>query len=252
MSTSLSLNAEQFNDFLRCITNLKEECNDIDIKNGVIRQRSNDKTSIFQIDMIPILTNDVSISISDVKKKLDLLKIFAGQEVNLEINSDTNGFFIFSDTFSSLKFMSPAYQFIDNKFMTEEELVAIFNLNEDELILEHELSSMLTERIRVITTSFNIKAIQVVFDGEDATIKAGTQAKDQFAKFAENISTNVVFDKCSANLGVIPFAIEHDDNVEFKMYKDAAQDISLNTFTTALGDCEMVIFTRSSLVQDED
>jgi hypothetical protein len=252
MSTSLSLSAEKFNDFLRCITNLKEECNDIDIKCGVVRQRSNDKTSIFQIDMTPILTNDVSISISDVKKKLDLLKIFAGQEVNLEINSETNGFFIFSDTFSSLKFISPAYQFIDNKFMTEEELVAIFNLNEDELILEHDLSSMLTERIRIITTSFNIKAIQVEFDGEIATIRAGTQAKDQFANFSDNISTNVVFDKCSANLGVIPFAIEHDDNVEFKMYKEEGQDISLNTFTTKLGENEMVIFTRSSIVQDED
>ncbi len=32
MSTvNLNLNAEQFSDFLRCITNLKEECNDIDI-----------------------------------------------------------------------------------------------------------------------------------------------------------------------------------------------------------------------------
>jgi len=252
MSTNLNLTAEQFSEFLRCITNLKEECNDIDIKDGVIRQRSNDKTSIFQIDMSPILTEDVSMSISDVKKKLDLLKIFAGQEVNLEINTEGNGYFVFSDSFSSLKFMAPAYQFIDNKFMTEDELIAIFNLNEDAIILEHNLSSMITERIRVITTSFNIKAIQVEFAGETAMIKAGTQAKDQFAKFAENITTNVVFDRCSANLGVIPFSIEHDDEVEFKMYQDSNQDISLNTFTTKVGDCDMIIFTRSSLVQDEE
>jgi len=252
MSTNLQMTAEKFSEFLRCITNLKEECNDIDIKDGVIRQRSNDKTSIFQIDMTPILTEEVSISISDVKKKLDLLKVFAGQVVNLEINTEGNGYFIFSDTFTSLKFMAPAYQFIDNKFMTEAELVAIFNLNEDELILEYEISSMTTERIRVITTGFNIKAIQVEFEGETATIKAGTQAKDQFVKFAEDIPTNVVFDQCSANLGVIPFSIEHDDQVEFKMYKDANQDISLNTFTTKISECEMIIFTRSSLVQNEE
>jgi hypothetical protein len=252
MSTNLTLTAEKFSDFLRCVTNLKEECNDIDIKNGVIRQRSNDKTSIFQIDMTPILSEEVSMSISDIKKKLDLFKMFAGNEVNLEINEEDNGYFIFSDAFISLKFMTPAYQFIDNKYMTEDDLQAIFNLNEDDLILEYELSSILTERIRIITTSFNIKAIQVEFDGETATIKAGTQAKDQFANVAENITTNVVFDRCSANLGVIPFSIEHDDNVSFKMYKDANQDISLNTFTTKLGDNEMVIFTRSSLVQDEE
>lgn len=251
MSTTLNLNAEQYNDFLRCITNLKEECNDIDIRDGVIRQRSNDKTSIFQIDMTPII-DDATISISDIKKKLDLLKIFAGQEVTIDIEEGETGNFVFSDTFSSLKFMTPAYQFIDNKYMTEDELTAIFNLNEDQLILEHGLDSMITERIRVITASFNIKAIQVEFEGETAMIKAGTQAKDQFATFVEDISTNVVFDRCSANLGVIPFGVDHDETVDFKMYKDSNQDISLNTFTTGLGDCEMVIFTRSSLVQEEE
>jgi hypothetical protein len=251
MSTNLSLNAEQYNDFLRCLTNLKEECNDIDIKGGIIRERSNDKTSIFQVDLNPILT-DVNMSISDIKKKLDLLKIFAGQEVNLEINNEKNGYFILSDQHSSLKFMSPAYQFIDNKFMTEEELTAIFNLDEENLILEHSLDTMMTERIRIITQSFNIKAIQVDFDGEEAVIKAGTQAKDQFAKFVEGITTNVVLDKCSANLGTIPFGIDHDEDVEFKMYKDPTQDISLNTFTTDVGECELVIFTRSSLIQDEE
>jgi hypothetical protein len=136
--------------------------------------------------------------------------------------------------------------------MTEEELNAIFNLDEDNLILEHSLESVITERIRIITQSFNIKAIQVEFEGEQAIIKAGTQAKDQFAKFVEGITTNVVLDKCSANLGTIPFGIDHDRAVEFKMYKDPNQDISLNTFTTDVGDCELVIFTRSSLIQDEE
>lgn len=248
--SSLTLNAEEFNDFLRCITNLKEECNDIDINGGMVRQRSNDKTSIFQIDLTQILP-DVNISISDIKKKLDLFKIFAGQEVTIEVN-DEGRFFTMTDQFTTLKFMMTTYQFIDNKYMTQEELDAVFNLNENELILEHELQSMISDRIRVITTSFNIKAIQVIFNGEQAMITAGTQAKDQFAKFAENISTNVIFDNCSANLGVIPFSIEHDEDIEFKMYKDPEQDISLNTFTTSLGDCEIIIYTRSSIIKDEE
>ena len=248
--SNLTLNAEEFNDFLRCVTNLKEECNDIDIHGGMIRQRSNDKTSIFQVDLTPLMP-DVTMSISDIKKKLDLFKIFAGQEVNLEIDNE-GGFFILSDQFSSLKFMMTTYQFIDNKFMSQDELDAIFNLDEDGLILEHELQSMITDRIRVITQSFNVKAIQVVFDGEEAMITAGTQAKDQFAKFVDGVSTNVVLENCSANLGVIPFSIEHDQDIEFKMYKDPEQDISLNTFTTSLGDCETIIYTRSSLVQDEE
>jgi len=136
--------------------------------------------------------------------------------------------------------------------MAQDELDAIFNLNEDGLILEHGLSSVITERIRIITMSFNIKAIQVIFNGEEATIKAGTQAKDQLATFVEGVSTNVVLENCSANLGTIPFAIDHDDEVEFKMYQDVNPDISLNTFTTTIGDCNIIIYTRSSLVQDEE
>lgn len=251
MSTTLTMNAEDYNDFLRCLINLKEVCNDIDIKEGFIRQRSNDKTSIFQIDMTEIL-RDASFTISDIKKKLDLLKMFAGQEVQLEINDEDSGYFVFSDQYSTLKFMSPAYQFVDNKYMSNDELDAIFNINEEDLILEYELPRTITERIRIITASFNVNSIQVEFDGENATIKAGTQAKDQFAKFAENITTNVVFERCSANLGVIPFGIDHDEEVKFKMFKQPDQAICLNTFKTLIGDCEMMIYTRSSLINDEE
>ena len=54
MTTTLNLDAEKYNIFLRCLTNLKEECNDIDIRGGMIRERSNDKTSIFQFDLFAI------------------------------------------------------------------------------------------------------------------------------------------------------------------------------------------------------
>lgn len=250
-SLSLNLSASEYSDFLRCLTNLKEICNDVDIRNGIIRQRSNDKTSVFELDMTPIIPG-VNIAISDIKKKLDLLKTFAGQEVSLEIKAENDSpHFIFSDTFSSLKFISPSLQYIDNKFMELNELENIFVMNEDDLILEHDLTSMITDRIRVTTLSFNTESIQVNFLGELADIKAATQAKDQFAKFVTGISTNVILEGCSANLSTIPFSIEHDTDVEFKMFKDPQQDISLNRFATTIGDINIMIYTRSSIVKDE-
>ena len=249
-NTTLNLNIAEFNDFLRTLTNLKEVCNDIDIRDGFLRQRSNDKTSVFEIDMTPILPG-VNMAISDIKRKLDLLKTFAGQDVTLEIVSGEPGYFVFSDAFSSLKFIAPSLQYIDNKFMTLEELESIFIMNEDDLILEHDLTSMITERIRVITTSFNTDAIQVNFHGEEATIRAATQAKDQFAKFVDGISTNVVLEECSALLSTIPFGIDHDSDVSFQMFKDPQQDISLNKFETNLGDINFKILTRSAIVKDE-
>lgn len=250
MSSTLQLSADEYNTFLKSLSNLKEECNDIDIQEGIIRQRSNDKTCIFQFDLSTILS-DVSITISDMKRKYELLKIFSGQDVTFDIDSEEGGHFTITDDFTKIKFATPSYQFIDNKFMTEDELEAIFNLEENELILEHELTNMISERIKTITQNFNIKAIQVDFDEDKASISAKTQAKDLLAEFAKDITTNMILEKCSANLGVIPFNIESDNNTEFKMYKVTDQDVALNVFTTSVEDCDVTIYTRSQLIQEE-
>lgn len=251
MSTTLQLSTDEYNTFLKCLSNLKEECNDIDIQEGIIRQRSNDKTSIFQFDLSTILS-DISITISDIKRKYELLKIFSGQDVTFDIMNEDGGYFIISDEYSMIKFTTPSYQFIDNKFMTGNELDAIFNLDDNELILEYELTKLITDRIKQITQNFNVKAIQVDFIEDKATIKARTQAKDLLAEFAKDITTNVILEKCSANLGVIPFSIESDNNTEFKMYKVNEQDVALNIFTTSVEDCDVTIYTRSQLIQEGD
>ena len=246
-SMTVGMNSEAYLNFLKCVTNLKEHCNDIDIREGFVRQRTNDKSSIFEIDMTPILGQS-SFVISDLRKKLDLLRIFAGQgDVNIYIERDH---FIFSDQYSSIKFISPSLQFVDNKYMTQEELHKVFIMNEEDLILDFEMSNVITERIRVTTTNFNILAIQVAFDGESASIMAATQAKDQFAKFVDGITTNVIMEKCSANLTTIPFSIEHDVDVKFKMFKEPDHPITLNVLKTAIGDTPINVYTRSSLIGD--
>ena len=66
-----------------------------------------------------------------------------------------------------------------------------------------------------------------------------------------NSSTNVILEGCSALLSTVPFGIDHDTDVVFKMFKDPNQDISLNKFETNLGDITMKILTRSAIVKDE-
>jgi hypothetical protein len=259
MVTNVTLNSEKFNSLLRCFISLKEVCNDVDIRSGIIRQRSNDKTSIFEVDMTPLFNGDggdvdmtnINIAISDIKSKLDLLKAFSGQDINLEIVGGENSYFVLSDQFSSVKFVSPALQFMDNKYMNEEQLEAIFKLDEEDLILEHPISNMITDRIKVITTSFHTDVIQVNFRGEEAVVTAATQAKDQFAKIITGITTNIIINNCTANLSNIPFTLDHDTVVDFKMYKDPNQDVSLNKFVTTIGDVTLAIFTRSSIISDE-
>jgi len=252
---TLNLNQEEYGNFIRCLNNLKEICNDIDIRNGFVRQRSNDRSCIFEFDMESIL-EDVTMPISDIKKKLDLLKSFVGQdEVKIDIHTEeeeSECYFIISDQYSSIKFMFPAMQFIDNSFMTQEELDNILTINEEELLLESTMSNLITDRIRIITDNFNSNAIQVVFNGELATIQTQTQSKDQYATFMKDIPTNIDLESCSVNLVTMLFKMEHDTTVLFKMYKDSERPITISKLEMDVGDISVRVYSRSSIIVDEE
>ena len=246
--TNVNLNAEQYGDFLRCITNLREVCNDVDMRDGVIRQRSNDKSTVFEMDLRPLLT-EVNMPISDIKKKLELLKTFSGQEVVIGFEDDH---FSFTDQFSTIKFQNPTPEYMDNKYISMEELERVFVMDEDELLIYVEMSSIITDRIKIITQTFNTQAIQIIFDGETAQLTAVTQARDQHAKILSDIVTNAVLEKCSSNLSTVPFSIEHDTDVKFKIYKHPSQDVLMNRFATSIADMNVTIYGRAAIIKDED
>jgi len=248
MEAAITLSSEQYNDFIRCLSTLQEICNDVVIQRGVIRQRSNDNTSIFELDLNSILT-DISISITNVKQKLNLLKTFQGQEVTIDIDDEE---FSFSDEYSSVTFLHPSPDFMDNKYIEQEELDGIFDVEEENILFDFELSSIITDRIRIVTQTFNSPAIQVKFNKDNASINSSSQSKDQFAKFIDNIEMNMELENCSSNLSTLPFGIDHDTDVRFKMYKVPNQDVALNSFSTVLGDIDVNIYSRSSIIEDED
>jgi len=251
--TRVQLDIEQYNDFYRCLTNLKEICNDVDIKGGMIRQRSNDRTSVFEMNLTTMVET-ATIPISNLKKKLYLLKIFLGQDVNIDIveaENESDSLFTISDAQSAIKIIFPATEFMDNKLMGEEELNNIFNLDENDLILQHNFSRVITERIKIITDNFNTQAIQVKFEEDKASIGATTQSKDLSAVITNDISINMNFDgSYISNISTIPFGIEHDTDLTFKMYKDPLQNVSLNKISTKLGAVELNIYSRSTLIEN--
>jgi len=254
--TRLEFDSEDFNTFLRCLMNLKEICNDVDIRNGMIRQRTNDLTSVFEMDLTSLTENmgSVAVPITNLKKKLDLLKTFAGQDVMIEVfegETESDSYFTISDEQSSIKFLFPALEFMDNKFMTEEERDNIFLLDEDELMLHNELNGVISERIRIITDNFNTQSLQVKFSGDKAMIVASTQSKDQTAKFKTEIPTTIEFDgDYTSNLSAVPFCIEHDTDLDFKMHKDPNQNLAYNQIKTDIGSVEVHIYSRAAIVED--
>jgi len=188
---------------------------------------------------------------------MDLLKTFFGQAVTIEVTegaNETESSFIVSDSQSSVKFLFPSLDFLDNKYLTEEELNSIFNLEEDDMFLHCNMTSLMTERIKLVTTNFNTQALKIELENDIATITASTQSKDQVAKFQTEIPLNINFNgKYFSNVSTIPFSIEHENNqLDFNMYKDPQQNISLNRIKTQLGPVDINIYSRSSIMSDED
>ncbi len=232
---------------------MKDICNDVDIRDGMIRQRTNDSATAFEIDLSPIL-NDLSLPIINLKTKLELFKIFSDQEVEISVHdpdeTHSQGYFVISDNYSSLEFDGPELDFMDNKFISEEELNNIFVLNEEDLILnvQTEITSTISDRMRVISQGFNVNTVQVIFEGETASISTRTQSKDQFAKIVSGVTTDRVLN-CSSSLINTPFIIDHDGDIIFKMY-NYPDNICSNQFITTVGDVDVNVYSRSSLVEE--
>jgi hypothetical protein len=160
------------------------------------------------MDMTSII-GEASIPITNLKKKLDLMKSFAGSEVTIDITeeeSESESFFSFADGVTSVKFIFPSIEFMDNKLCQKKNLKNIFNLQEDDLFLSDDLSTKITEKIRIFADNFNTQAIQVKFNQDKAAIlhplnqKINLQNSKVILLQTLNLNGNYI-----SNLSTIPF-----------------------------------------------
>lgn len=241
----MNLDLTKFSELIRCLSIFKDLCNDVDIREGFIRQKTNDGAVVFEVDLTSVI-GELNIPISNLKEKLDLFKIFLGQNVVIDNDSEN---FTFSDTYSSLKFKNPDLDFIDNKFILRSDLESVISTNNEDMMLSTSLISTITDRIRVITQGFHVNNVQVAFAGEEACITSVTQSKDQFANFINGLQAeqNV---NCNVNLTATPFIIDHDSDILFEMFKNG-EDRSLSRFSTTISDINIVMYSRAQLLFTE-
>lgn len=249
-----NLSEANFNEFIRCLTNLKEVCNDADIRGGILRQRTNNHTSVFEVDLRAIF-GDADIALTNLKQKLELLKTFQGQDVEVVItepDDEGGGSYNFKDEYSSINFICPTMDFMDNKFMDEEELESIFPSSEDDLVFEKDLKQLLSDRIKIVSHHFAIETVLVEFNGETASISASTPSKDQSAKFADGIVMNEEISNAATYISNVAFAMDHETDIKYSMYKDPNQSVALNQFSTQIGDIDITVYSRSQIIEADE
>jgi len=257
MDTTIVLTTDLYEEFFQCIANLRDLCTDVIIKDGIIRQRTDDKNSIFEMDLIDLFGEAVTIPISYFKVKFDLFKVFLGQEVTIKIHEDenaaTNSWYEISDTLSRIRFDFPAIEYLQNEFVTDEELAAIFTCVEDDIILDTQIEKTITERIKAITTNFQTHFVRMDFNGETLSIGAVEPAKTNRVYFLENLPVEMNFDEPHlANMTRVPFMINHDTSYTFKLFKQPDEMITQNKITTSIGAVPISIYCKSTLLVEDE
>jgi len=243
---SVNLDAEKFEQFVRCLSILRDICNDADIRGGILRQRTNDNTTVFEIDLRPYI-DDMDIPLPTVKGKIDLFKMFNGQEVEISATTDA---YSFTDQHTSLNFLKPNLDYLDNKYLPEDELESIFGTNPEDLLLSTDISETISERMKIVSQGFNVNTVQVSLNGDSAVISLSTQARDQHAKLASDISLERELTG-ESNLVVTPLTIDHDNDMEFQIYfaEDGDSNVAVNKYTTMIADSDVKIYSRSKIIE---
>ena len=109
-------------NIVRSLSLLKDHCNDVTIREGILRQRSNDRVMIFEFNFTPLIGN-CNIVLPVFKEQLPLLKALSEKEVTI---ITTEKAVTFSSQRSMLTFDAPKPAYVDNKFIPTEEASAQF------------------------------------------------------------------------------------------------------------------------------
>lgn len=256
MDTTVVLSSDLYEEFFSCIANLRDLCTDVIIKRSIIRQRTDDKNSIFEMDLNDLFNEQINIPISYFKQKFDLFKVFLGQEVTFKIHEDENvedSWFEISDSYSRIKFDFPSEDYLQNDFVTTEELAAIVTCTEDDIILDTQIDKTITERVKTITTNFQSHFIKMVFTGDTMSLGAIDPSRTNRVYFLENLPVDMEFEEEQyiSNMTRIPFLINHDTAFTFQLFKKPDEMILQNKISTSIGAVPISIFCQSQLMSED-
>lgn len=247
---NFNLTKDQFSNLIRVLSILQDECNDCDIRGGVIRQFNNAINSIFHIDLSNFVQTS-NIPMSLLKQKIEMFKNFSGEEeVKVNVSEETEGGnFIIAGKYSSLRMNFPPLEYLDNKFMDEEDFAKkIVNVKEDNLILSVDINKAVCNTIKGISKVFNSESIKLVFNGKKAGLVSQSAGKDNFVKFITNLDVSKEIPKSVGNLYIALFTIDHDDDISLDVHL-LDDGLVVAKSSSKVGDIKVNVFARANLLR---
>jgi len=240
----IMLSRDVFEKFVKCMDNFKLFCSNIDIRGGFVRQRVDNSTFVFEIDLNSIIGNS-DIQLFSLKDKVELLKIFLGNDV--KFNVENNSFSV-SDHFSSIIFRAISDSYIGpNKFIDKEEFEKILDLKNYQNIFSINISSEILKRINQLRKKMEVENVVLKISNNNATFLIPSPSKEKFVKI---FSDTVVESKIEGET-FLP-------NVFFSLGDTASLDFFINNkyyciniLKTKIEDLSVTLYSRSGFMKKE-
>jgi len=252
MSETINISREQITKLSGAISILETSCTDCDIIGGKIRQKTNDRHSIFEIDLTEILgENDLSLSM--IKQKINLIKALelddnvTVEDENIILENNENEH-IFIDAMSKVVFRKPVRKFLDNTFMPDEKFDQAINYSEDNLVFSTTVSTYISKRIKNFADALNNETIECDLDGYEGSLKIETVNKENYVIVLSGIALNSEMPKRNFKMIYLPFALDINSDVEFSAYK-VRDEVLLCKFEQKFYGVPINIYTQVKLCQ---
>jgi len=253
MSETVSVQRDDFTKLLGAMKLIENCCTDCDIVDGKIRQKTNDRHSIIEIDVSDILgSNELCLSL--IKQKVSLLRAFelddnvTVDDENIAIELNDEGY-TFIDPLSKMTFRKPLKKFLDNSYISEDEFSSMITLSEENLVLNYEISAYMSKRIKNICEGFNNEIVQCELNGLAAELKIYTVNRENSATVSNEISLNREMPTKNFKMTYLPFAMDINSDITLSAYQTNAE-VLLCKFEQKFYGVPVVLFTQVRLCDD--
>jgi len=248
---TITLERDKFSKLLNLMKLLENSCTDCDISQGVIRQKTNDKQCIVEMDVSSILANN-HLSLSVIKSKVTSLKTFElddnvqmdNKSLTIEAN-DSN--YEFTDSFSKMIFRKPIRKFLDQKFIEDGEASAILRTEEQNLVFSVDINNYLKRRISNTCLAFQTDTICCSLNDLKAKIWIETTNHENSAILINDVNLNRQFQSKMFRITALSFFLDIMSDLKMSAYH-VSNDVLLCKFEQAYFGVPVKVYTQAKIV----
>jgi len=248
----IDLDRDKFSNLLDIFELICKLCSDVSIINGRIRQPSDRKTSIFDINLTDLfnIDNIPTIYLTGIASKIGIFNPFKNQKRDVKIAiEDTR--YVFSDDFTNIILTKPLERYMSNPYINEEDFKLKLDLSDDGIIFEKVLDKMLIDRLSAYHRFVSASSIRIECRNNMAQFCVSAQ---DTSSSATNISLpKLQLNKdinCDYSFTMMPFLLS-DSCVELKGYIRNDDKIVIN-LNMEMGDIPISVWVLGTMITSED